>query len=519
MIKKGLLTVLLLSLVYLVVSRLDAFSLNSLERTIAVIKAQSKPNTVQGKPKFVFKHYTLTDLDLPEPEQRYAALSVDPAIRQELLAMLKAGQFPELDARIEKEALRYDRSEIREFELGYVTQTVIDPSLEPMFEEWVASTGSWASNMAMAKYLDRMAWQWRGSRFIRYVALYNQKKFSDAQDKIILHHNAAKQSNKRDAIWFANNIEYIKQSGASSRQELIHKALEMFPNSTGVLSAVIDAQSARWGGNATRQADLIKRLAILKDGNSSEDSATMNMYLSRAAARSRNVPSAISYIKNAIRQKPSRLEYFTTLARYYWQQDQLSEAITLLNVILEYWPQSTTSLRLRADIYADFGELELARRDIDFLLSYSPYHREANMTALKIYALQDDKEAAKQGFERASYFTLYDADQWVKLGAKAEYEFKDKELGKHYYQKALDLDPIQPAAHYSFAKFHHEAASCEIVQNLFGYLEGCASNNRQSKNWCTEKRTEWILSYVDFLQNNNQRSEIGDYDFSNLTRR
>jgi len=513
MIKKGILIVLLLIFAYLALSRVDVFGFRESERSAASVDVNSEP-------KFILEQLTLTELGLPEPERQHLESNFDSEVRQELLTMLKAGQFSELDARIETEALRYERAEIGEYELSYffLLTAVIDPSLEPLFEQWVATSGSWAANMATAKYLDRMAWQWRGTRYVQYVSPHSLSKFREAQEKISHYHNAARHDKKRNVIWLADNIEYAKQSGVVSQQGQIDEALLAFPKSESILDAAIDAQSARWGGDSTRQDGLIKRLAILKDGISGNDSATMNLYSSRAAARRGDVTSAISYIKTAIQQKPNRLEYYSTLARYYWSEDKLNEALAILNVLLEYWPQSTSSLRLRADVYADLGELEMARKDIDLLLSYSPYHLEANMVALKIYALQGDKVAAEQGFERASYFRAYDAEHWVRLGIKAEYDFKDKALGKNYYQKALDIDPLQPAAHYSFARFHHKEVNCKIVENLYGYLKGCSSGNPKKKESCIAKQTEWILSYVQFLQKNKMCSEINDYDFQNLSK-
>jgi len=190
-------------------------------------------------------------------------------IRDELLDLLKEKSFVKLDKFIQDYAGLYDQGMINEneFDSIFTFLSVIDPTLEPLFIEWTNTTESWAAYLATSRYLDEIAWEWRGGAFANLVPKDNFAKFKELQKQVIIFHEKAKQNNQRDFLWHADRIKYANQRSDPLEEKYIEEALTAFPESHGIYLSAIHAQQVRWGGDEFRRQELIYDFIKVVEGN------------------------------------------------------------------------------------------------------------------------------------------------------------------------------------------------------------------------------------------------------------
>jgi len=458
---------------------------------------------------------TMADLNAPKPTMK-AAFNVDLKIRDELLPLLRDKRFVDLDARIEKEAVRFDSGELNAMDLSYVIDSLAleDPTLEPLLLEWVSQTDSWSSKLVASRYLDIISWQWRGGAYAHLVPDYNMKKYKALQDRARELHSAARHNSARDELWYSDLINFANENSEISEQGFIDEALEKYPQSATIYEAAIRVQHKKWGGDEFKRQDYIHSVSEILDGVNHRSGATSYYYEALAAADDKNYTTAVTALKKAISKNPNRVIYYSLLSKYYRKLDNSKDALRAIDMVLEYWPYSRKALIARAKIYADLGKLELAERDINLLLKYSPYHRNGSLIALRIYAQKGNHDAVMKTFERANYFTKHDANHWIKLGYQARYNVKNVELAKQYYSEAIGINPLDSGGHYNMATLYGDQESCELVDHLYKYFQGCATGSGNTKYWCAARYKNWAYGAVNYLKDHQKCPDVNDYNFS-----
>ena len=319
-------------------------------------------------------------------------------IRDELIELLKAKSYVKLDKYIEAYAKRFDQGEITENEFNsvFIFLSVIDPTLEPLFLEWVDTTGSWSANLATSRYLDEIAWEWRGGSFSHLVPDENFAKFKELQSKVVLFHEKAKQNNQRDALWYADRIKYANERSNQLEEEYIEEALTIFPQSHIIYFEAIHAQQARWGGNEFRRQELIYDFIKVVEGDNIGESALSNYFYAVNSAKDNDYVSAARYMNRAIEFNPNRLGYYSSLARYYKKLERYPEAIALLDTVIENTREGNNSQKQRAQVYANMKQFKLAKKDLDSFLKYNPYDRGGNIALVEIYSVLGDRDGVEK---------------------------------------------------------------------------------------------------------------------------
>ena len=437
-------------------------------------------------------------------------------LRDELLELLKGRSFVKLDELIEGYANLYDQDAISEHEFDsiFIFMSVIDPTLEPLFMEWVDTTGSWSANFAASRYLDEIAWEWRGGSFSNLVPEENFSKFKELQSKVVLFHERAKQNNNRDSLWHADRIKYANERSDPLEEKYIEEALDAFPQSHQIYFSAIHAQQVRWGGDEFRRQELIYDFIAVIEGDNVGESASSNYFFAVNAEKEKDYVAASRYMNKAIELNPNRLGYYSSLARYYEKLDRYPEAIALLTTVIENTREGNSSQKQRARIYANSDEFELAKKDLDSFLKYNPYDRSGNVALVEIYSVLGDLDGVMSAIERGSYFTQKDPRQWVRLAYYPRYTLKNEKLAEELYLKAFALSEFQVGTNYNLATLYGGQQNCKIVKHLNNYLYGCNARVGDARKWCKSQYRGWALSSVNFLKGNNKCPEINDLDFS-----
>ena len=452
----------------------------------------------------------------PDNAQR---LGVPPYLRDTLYKLLKEGKFSELDNEIESYAKQFDRGEIQELGFGYVIDSfsVIDSSLEPHIKKWIAETNSWSANLAGYQYFERLSWQWRSGSFYRYVPTLNRAKFTEYQsiaERLLAN---AKQNNARDSLWYAAKIDSIRQGSDGDIEQVINEGLEKFPKSKSIYYSAITAQDTRWGGNAFKRQELIYGLSKIVDEPNYQESEIIYYYRALAAVRDKDYPQALKEITTALERNPNNIGHYSTLSSIYSNLNQYEDALRATNTALKYYPLSRVSLTDRAYLHIQLNKLELAKKDIELLLKYSPNHREGNLQALSLYASLKDTEKFKSQLKKATFFTEFDPHHWVRLAYYAHYDLKDYGIAESMYKKALDIEALDVGANYRLALLYGVALeSCDVVEPLYNYFQGCQQGVGRTKRWCQTRDKKWAYTAVNFLKDHQKCPTVNDYNFDHF---
>lgn len=435
-----------------------------------------------------------------------------------LFRLLRAKEFVTLDQQFEQYATKYDNAEIPETSFDSLVDTfaVIDPSLEPLLLEWIKSTNSWSSKAAAARYFNELSWQWRGNAFWGKVPEQNKLKFREYQKLAESLATESKQNNKRDSIWYANEISIANQGGDTNELELIKEGLSQFPKSILIYHSAIHAQGKKWGGDEYYRQQLIHEYSSLLDKTQHDGGATIHRYRATDAASDKDYVEAIRSMTTALEYNSDRINYYYRLASYYYKTDQFDKALGMVDVAVEYWPYHGGARLLRANIYLKLRQAEKAKVDIDQLLEREPLHKEGNLQASAIYARLGQQQEAMSRLERSTYFTQFNANEWVRQGFHLEHELNNPEAAKSYYYKSIELSPLNSGAHYKLATQYGHQESCKLVEHLYKYLQGCAVGEGSVRHWCSVKYKTWAYSSVNYLKDHRKCPAVDDYDFSGL---
>lgn len=492
MLKKGVLLVLFVALAGILFQQNKESILKNASKTIGDLSS-IKPNKAEG-------------------------LGVPPYIRDDLYELLRKGQFSELDQTIEHYAKQFDEGKITEIDLNYIIESfsVIDPSLEPHILEWVGTTNSWSSNLSGYRYFDSLSWQWRGNSYYQFVPSLNREKFKKYQSIAKRFLEDAKQNNIRDSIWYSDKINIAKLESNGNIEPLVKEALDKFPKSKSIYYAAIEAQDPRWGGNEFKLQELIYAFSKTVDEHNYEDSEVIYYFRALSAEQDKDYPQALKYITTALERNPDNLSYYSTISRIFNKLNRYEDALRATNTALKYYPLSRVSLTDRANLYIKLAKPELAQKDLTLLLKYSPFHREGNLQNLYLQAALNNKEKFESQLERASFFTKFDPNHWVRLAYNAHYILKDYEVSESIYKKALDIQALDVGANYRLALLYGTMESCDVVEPLYNYFKGCEQRVGRTSKWCKSKDKKWAYSAVNFLKSHQKCPAVNNYDFEHF---
>lgn len=477
----------------------------------------------------VWRFYPKTDLDIkndlsakyigaPAIELRpdaSARVGIDPHISTRLIELLKQERFEELDTEFESYAIAFESGKIDESSLVYLfmTMTKVDPELLPPILLWAKKSKSWGAYMTAHYFTQRWSWQWRGPSFYRYVPEKNRAEYRRFKDLSVALLKSAKHEGTRNVLWHSQRILMAKQ-GEGDLDEIAQEAIRLHPGSKNVLYALIDSQEKNWGGDEFKRQDYIHRLRDLFDKEQHEVGAASHYYEGLDAATEGKYAAAIVALEKAIELNSNRVIYYFSLMENYRKLERYNAALDMADVVLEYWPHSSSTLRNKAEMLAEMGEHEQARAVVQKLLLFYPFMRKANETAAKVYAEAGARSDLALAIERGSYFTQDDPAQWARLAHYIKWNLKDYDWALELYHKAYDLQKLNVAANYAIATIHGDRSDCKVVPYLYNYFLGCEAGVSKTDYWCSTRFKNWAYSSVNYLQDHQKCPNVNDYDFS-----
>ena len=465
---------------------------------------------------YLNKDQLSSTVNLSKLVSKEGALMVDPNLRLSLRELLRVKDFAELDRELSKLEDEFDAGAISESDLNYIYTgfQVIDPELDGMFVEWLASNNGWESRLAYATYLYGMAWEWRGHAFWNKVPEHNRDKFRDLNKRADDLLSESVSGTKENSLVMGMKIGLANDSGNSNLQELIKTALAQWPKSEIIYKTAIRTSSERWGGDKFRHAQLIHDLDILISSQNSENkSGVIEYYNAYDAYLNKDFVRAIGDYQNALKRSPNNTGYLLGLARAYIGNKQFEQGLTTANQLIKYWPSSMNAREVRVDALVGLGKDQQAVKDLSYALEHSPYDTNLNLTASGVFARLGNKSKALLHLERSGYFKEFDVDAIGQMAFKARYDIGDHALAEKLYLKALGLRPYDVVGSYGLSTLYGDKESCNIVEMLHTYLTGCDRGIGSTNYQCAARYKNWAYSAVNHLKGHQKCPEINEFNF------
>lgn len=450
-------------------------------------------------------------------EERKSALGINPNDRYELIDLLKAKRFVELNEKLQNYEQQLEVSAISEFDLKYIYLSFrfVDPSLESLFKGWESSNTSWSSKFAYANYLYKMAWEWRGKSSWNSVPKLNQDKFKELMVQAETLAMPLMNKQRKSALLVDFLIAVANDGANQNEEEVIANGFAMFPKSESIYRAAIRSSASRWGGDQFVRTKLIADLdQLLSQETGKTETGLVDYYNAYDAYKNKNYLTAINDYKRAIKYNPAPTQYHLGISDAYFQNKQYEQALEHINIVINDWPSSNNIRLKRAKILLRLDQNVDAQEDINLALQLSPFDAELNKQAAELYGKLGNKEQAIKALETSIYFKQESSDWWGRIGSIAQRQIKDLALAEQHYKKALEVKPYDVRAAYGLSTLYADSQSCGIVQSLHDYMTGCQRGVGKTRFWCRSRYTNWARSSVNHLQGSQTCPTINEFDFS-----
>jgi tetratricopeptide (TPR) repeat protein len=416
------------------------------------------------------------------PKQNAVALPPVGTITLTLRHLLRVRKYDELNAVLAGYQAAVEENIANEEALftAYDTFDVQEKSYETLLNDWVAATpDAYQPYMARARFLHRMAWQARGTK---WASETSREQFEQMNAYFAL---ASKDLDvvlrKKPELMVAYSQLIGMMSTAAEHEKMLQVmqvAIGLNPATYHVRLTYLNALTPRWGGSYELMKAFVEK---------SQDYAHLNPRLKSLAAK--------IYLeagdRQSLAQAYSQADKLYTEALAYgenhailkergennYRRKKYDEALPDLNRAIELYPENGTYFHWRSKTYAKLKQYHAAVEDM----------LQANLLAPGDEAIASQRKSLVSTLERKGFD-----------------EYKARKLAEAVksYELGLKLDPLAPWLYYRRAKAlidlnEYDQALADTRQALA--LDRDEYNFYLLVDWLLIKRNEYdqIISYWD----------------------
>ncbi|HYK66088.1 MAG TPA: DUF4034 domain-containing protein [Patescibacteria group bacterium] len=318
---------------------------------IAAVKIERRPPTsVRGPLKILTPPFT--------------------ANKAELIRELRDRKFQVLDVQLNSYQKAFEANVLEELNLdiAFDSFNLPDPSLSPIFEEWVKTEpNSYPAHLARAQHLMALGWQARGTRFTNKTSEQQFAEMKTLHGEGVKEAVAAINLDPKSAPAYGLIIDAARGGGDT---DLLNKAysagLKNVPTSLSFRLSLMDALEPRWGGSYDAMAEFAAdaqkyaaqnpRLVCLKgwvdsalageasrDGNPNKairlynkaleeggDYSAFYLYRGNTYSRIRRFDDALEDLNRANRLRPQNPHVLDSLAYVYYGLTRPQDALAVI---------------------------------------------------------------------------------------------------------------------------------------------------------------------------------------------
>ncbi len=409
----------------------------------------------------------------------------------DLVGLLRAGQFDELEARL----TTYQES----FEAGRISEQIVDAAffafansdlaLEPRFSQWLLRfPESYAAPLARGVYYWKLGWHSRGGGYVRDTP---NLRFAEMRNYFALavpDLRLAIRLNPKLSVANGFLITLAKISGAGvSGKRTLEAGLRAVPRSAVIRGRYLFGLLPWWGGSLSEIwyfTERTKREFPDEPGLSSLE-GFYDYALAETLSRRGEKEKAIAYFDQAISYGENR-DYYLARGQTFYALKRYDRAIEDFSMALNARPQVATILDWRARAYKRLGRYDEAFADWDLALTIDPM---APVILLqRSNALRDKKRyrEAEADLTRALQFGAYDSRIHNARGRLYTYHLKQYDKAILDLRRATLLAPRAARYWYNLASAQYRKIDCEFLAAASTYVRLCKSGSQ-----CPANQLEW----------------------------
>lgn len=304
------------------------------------------------------------------------AATVDP---REIGAMLRAGAFDKLTARLEREQLAFEAGTLDEDRLIDTYQGFMnsDPALVMPLDAWVeAMPDSFAPWLARAAYFHHGGWVARGTRVASETPAQRFERVGRRFE--LARHDLQAALERRSTLSMAYGmLVNIGMAGVGDTTYWYEAGIEAVPQSAYVRRMYRYAFRPEWSPDPTPMRWVRLQLFLFEMERDDESypsltPGTEDYERGRRAEWNKDVEGAFYYFDLALQQGKSADHYLARGKAHAWQQ-RYDLALADLNEALKLDPHHVEALAQRAYVYRGLDNFDLALADLRHVTELDPY--------------------------------------------------------------------------------------------------------------------------------------------------
>jgi tetratricopeptide (TPR) repeat protein len=288
----------------------------------------------------------------------------------ELRRMLLHEQLEELNAILEEYQNLFEEDAYNEYKVNdaYGAFDIPDPSYEEVFIKWINTfPDKYQPYLALAQYYYAMAWENRGYKWAKDTSEEKFEEmrfyFSKAEENL----KVALKINPNLIVGYQILIGIYNANGnETDEDEIIEKALALFPYSFLIRSASLWAKEPRWGGSYITMEEIAKKGEEYCDVNPKLAALYGFIYCDQAKnlRSKKKYEEAIDLFTKAISFGDHWAFYNKRAEVYHFYLKEYDGALEDINTSIELRPTIDDSYRMRSRIYFAKGNYSDAIKDL-----------------------------------------------------------------------------------------------------------------------------------------------------------
>lgn len=409
----------------------------------------------------------------------------------ELVGLLRAGQFEELEARL----TTYQES----FEAGRIAEDVVDAAflafansdlaLEPRFSQWLLRfPESYAAPLARGVYYGHLGWLSRGGGYVRDTPKLRFAEMRNYYSLAVPDLKLAIRLNPKLSVAYGVLISLGNISGVGvSAKRILEAGLRAVPRSAVLRSHYLFTLLPWWGGSLTEIWYFTERTKreFPDEPRLKPLEGFYDYTLAETLTRSGEKEKAIAYFDQAIGYGGDS-NYYLSRGQTFYALEQYERAIVDFDMALRVRPQIATVLDWRALAHRRLGQYDEAFADWELALKIDPMnptilrHRAWGLRVKKRY------REAEADLTRALQFCAYDSRVHHARGYLYTYHLNQYDKAILDLKRATLLAPKVARYWYNLANALFRNLDCEFLAAASTYVRLCRSGSK-----CPANQLKW----------------------------
>ena len=401
----------------------------------------------------------------------------------ELVGLLRAGQFEELEARLTAYQKGFETGVVPEetVEVAFWSFGIFDPELESKFALWrLRIPDSYAALLARGIYYKNLGWNSRGTRYAEDTSDERFAEMYDYFSRAITDLNLAIRMHRKLSIAYGALINIaMVSSDLIDKDGTLEAGLRAVPTSISIRHQYLESLVPWWGGSLTEIRIFIERSKndLPHDQKMKSLEGFYDYIYGKMLGRTGERKEAVKYFDKALSYGEHSAYRFGKGSNYY-NLRHYEKARSEFEKILERYPQNVIALGWRAGTYREQTRYDLALADVETAIQLNPFAPQFLRRRAYLLRRQKRYEEAERDLTNALEYGYFDANIHYARGYLYLHKIKNYEKAAIDLKRATLLNPESSKYWYEYASALYHTVDCDIIAALNTYLRLCGAGQK-----------------------------------------